>query len=121
MSDTDYPSVSVMNIASHQAVVEAGGRDQIARWRGNIWIEGLPAWQEFDWIGKHIQLGDALLEVVEPIIRCRHTEANTETGARDCNTLAILRDAFGHTNFGVYAKVIKGGAIEPGLPVEVIE
>jgi Uncharacterized Fe-S protein len=109
MTDTAFPSVSIMNMASHKAVVDAGGADQIDRWRGNIWLEGLPAWEECSWVGQRLRIGAAEFEVVEPIGRCRATEANTLTGRRDTNTLAILRDQFGHTDFGMYARVIRAG------------
>jgi uncharacterized protein YcbX len=52
--------------------------------------------------------------VVEPIGRCRATEANPETGRRDAPTLAALEDGWGHTRFGVYAMVRKGGLVAVG-------
>jgi hypothetical protein len=51
---------------------------------------------------------------VEPIGRCRATEANPDTGRRDANTLAALEDGWGHTQFGVYAMVRKGGRVAVG-------
>jgi GTP-binding protein len=51
---------------------------------------------------------------VEPIGRCRATEANPDTGRRDANTLAALEDGWGHTRFGVYAMVRKGGRVAVG-------
>jgi hypothetical protein len=51
---------------------------------------------------------------VEPIGRCRATEANPSTGRRDAPTLAALEDGWGHTRFGVYAMVRKGGLVAVG-------
>ena len=112
MTDTDYPSVSLMNRASHEAVARAMGRDlEPERWRGNFWLEGLAPWAEFDLVGRELRLGGAVLRVVEPIRRCLHTAANPVTGARDADTLGTLTGQFGHQDFGVYAEVIEDGAV----------
>ena len=37
--------------------------------------------------------------------------ANPHTGKRDADTLAALRDGWNHQDFGVYARVIKGGKV----------
>jgi hypothetical protein len=121
MTDTDYPSVSIMTMASHRAVEDQIGHPlETVRWRGNIWLEGTKAWQETEWLGKSLRIGDAILELVEPIKRCKHTMANPQTGMRDADTLAALRDGWGHQNFGVYAKVIQSGRIALNDKVEVI-
>ncbi|MFT7107020.1 MAG: hypothetical protein ACJAVT_001542 [Yoonia sp.] len=121
MTDTDYPSVSVMTMSSHQAVEDQIGDPlETARWRGNIWLDGAAAWQEMDWLGKTLRIGDAMLELIEPIKRCKHTMANPQTGARDADTLAALHGGWGHQHFGVYAKVIQNGRITLNEKVEVI-
>jgi uncharacterized protein YcbX len=112
MTDTDYPSISIMTHASHNAVAEQLGQPlEVERWRGNIWLNGAEPWQELDWLGKDVQIGETVLHVVEPIERCKHTMANPRTGERDMDTLAALRDGWDHQDFGVYAKVMKGGKI----------
>jgi len=112
MTDTDYSSVSIMTQASHNAVSQKLGRPlEIERWRGNIWLDDSGPWEELEWLGKEIQIGEAILHVVEPIRRCKHTMANPRTGKRDADTLGVLRDGWNHQDFGVYAKVIKGGKI----------
>jgi uncharacterized protein YcbX len=89
------------------------------RWRGNFWIEGLEPFAEADLPGRRIRLGAALLEVVEPIERCLATTANPETGVRDADTLAGLRDLVANQNFGVYARVIEGGTVRTGDVLQV--
>ena len=121
MTDTDYPSVSIMTQASHNAVSQKLGRPlETERWRGNIWLNGVGPWEEMEWPGKDIQIGDAVLHVVEPIQRCKHTMANPRTGKRDADTLGALRDGWDHQYFGVYAKVIKGGNIALNNTAKVI-
>jgi len=121
MTDTDYPSISIMTYASHRAVADKMGQPlELERWRGNIWLDGTQAWEELDWVGKDIQIGDAILNVIEPIERCKHTMANPRTGDRDADTLAALRDGWNHQDFGIYAKVIKGGKIAVNDTAKVV-
>lgn len=121
MTDTDFPSISLINLASHRALGERLGRDlSPLRWRGNLLIDGLEPWSEFDLVGKTLRLGAAELEVVEPITRCRMTEANPETGLRDVETLATLRENYGHQDCGIYLRVISGGTIQDGDKLEVL-
>ena len=119
--DSDFQSVSIMAKASLRAVSQAAGRDMAkARFRGNVWIDGTDVWEEFEWPGKRVQIGEAVLEVVEPITRCQATLANPETGQRDTNTLAILMDRFGHQEFGVNARVLKAGRLASGDVLRVL-
>lgn len=111
-TDTAFPSVSVMNMASHKSVEgRLGSKLETERWRGNIWLEGFAPWEEFDWIGKHLQIGTAILEVKERILRCKHTMASPKSGQRDTDTLALLNEGWGHQDFGVYAEVVQSGRV----------
>ena len=119
LTDVPDPWLSVHNFATHRAVEQRVGRPlSIHRWRGNLWIEGLAPWQEFEWIGREIKVGAATLLVEQRITRCKATMANPETGRRDADTLAALR-SWDHQDFGVYARVIDGGEIAQGATVSV--
>lgn len=112
MTDTDYPTLSIMNIASHQSVADRLGHPlEQERWRGNIWLDGLEAWEEFDWIGKDVTIGDAVINIRDRIERCNHTKANPRTGQRDVDTLTTLETGWGHTDFGIYGVVTKAGRV----------
>lgn len=112
MADVPFASVSLMNHSSRRALSQRAGQDLDARrFRGNLWVDGLAPWEEFDLLGKHIQLGSAEFKLLEPITRCRATEANPDTGQRDVNTLRVLETGWGHTDFGVNAVVTKPGMI----------
>lgn len=115
MSDAPFASVAVLNLASLRALSQKLGKDlDPRRFRGNLWLDGLAPWEEFDLVGKRLRIGAAELEVVEPITRCRATEANPDSGKRDANTLEALQDGWGHTDFGVYAMVRKAGRVAIG-------
>ncbi|WP_284264834.1 MOSC domain-containing protein [Roseicyclus amphidinii] len=115
MSDANFASVSVLNLASLRALGQKLGRDlDPRRFRGNLWLDGLAPWEEVDLVGKRLRIGAAELDVIEPITRCRATEANPDTGRRDAATLAALEEALGHTDFGVYTMVRRAGRVATG-------
>ncbi len=119
MTDTDYPSISINSRASLRALGDAAGADlSPLRFRANIWIDDLEPWEEFNWVGKDISIGDTRLHIEERIMRCKATMSNPDTGQQDVDTLKTLRTHWGHTDFGVYARVVQGGTIRPGdIPV----
>lgn len=121
MTDSTFASISIHTTASHRALEELLGETlSKERWRGNIWLDGFDAWEEFDWIGKTLRLGTAELLVKERITRCLATTANPDTGLRDVDTLGTLKQNFGHQDFGVYAVVTKPGDIRLGDTAEVL-
>ena len=112
MTDSDYPTVSILNLSSLADLSARMGMDlSVHRWRGNFWIDGTEPWAEFGWIGHRLAIGGAVLEVTERIGRCRATCVNPASGVVEGETLAALTTAFGHTDFGVFAKVIQGGMV----------
>lgn len=112
MTDVPFPSVAILNIASLRALGQRLGQElDQRRFRGNIWLDGLAPWEEFDLVGREITIGTARLKIEERITRCRATEANPDTGTRDAATLQMLQQGWGHQDFGVYARVIAAGDV----------
>ncbi len=115
MTDTPFPSISILNAASHRAVAQRLGREiSPGRWRGNLLLEGFAPWEEFEWIGRRLRIGDAVLRIEERIGRCQATSASIRTGRREADMLRLLSESWGHTDFGVYAVVEEGGRIALG-------
>ncbi|MBP5856400.1 MOSC domain-containing protein [Marivibrio halodurans] len=114
-TDVPDPWVSLINLASVRDI-ERVARAPVdpLRFRGNFYIDGAPAWTESGWVGKVIEIGEAALEVVEPIERCAATNVDPATGAVDMNLPLTLRKGFGHIECGVYARVVRGGRIAKG-------
>ena len=115
MTDSDFPSISVLGAASLRALGQKVGRPlAMERFRGNLWVEGLGPWEEFEWVGREIRAGAAVLRVRERITRCAATTVDPATGVADADTLGALEDGWGHRDFGVYAEVVEGGAVAVG-------
>lgn len=120
MTDTDYPSISIGNLATNTAVSERAGTPlDISRWRINLWLDDVPAWEEFNWVGKSLAIGGTKIRITAPITRCLATAANPSTGKRDVDTLGTL-DSWGHQDFGVYGVVTETGQITCGDPVTLL-
>ncbi|EEX14920.1 mosc domain protein [Citreicella sp. SE45] len=118
MGDNGAPEVSILSLASLRDLSERIGKPlEIERFRGNLVLDDLAPWQEFDWCGTTLRIGSALLEVTGRIERCRATEANPVTGERDAEPVRALYGAFRHRDFGVYARVVQTGMIAVGNEV----
>ncbi len=114
-SDVAKKVVSIINLASVAGLENAiGAPINPLRFRGNLQVEGWPAWREFDLVGGQIAVGSARLKVVKRIERCAATEVDPDTGIRDLHVVKTLMTAFGHTDCGVYAEVIKAGDVADG-------
>ncbi len=115
MTDTDYASISLINLASNDDLGAAMQTDiSPQRWRGNIHFDSVPAWEELNWTGKTLTIGTAQLRVEESIVRCLATTANPATGVRDLETLGALAQHHDHQHFGIYAVVTRSGDIAVG-------
>lgn len=84
------------------------------RFRMNVEVEGWPAWQELDHVGREIQLGDVRLKVLLRTRRCAATEVNPSTAERDLPVPRLLRTQQGHMDMGVYAQVVAPGTMRVG-------
>jgi uncharacterized protein YcbX len=114
-SDVAAKVVSIINLASLAAIETAVGAPvNPLRFRANLYVEGWPAWHEFDRVGREIAIGNARLKVTERIGRCAATNVDPDTGIRDLAIPATLIRIFDHADCGVYAQVIAGGEIKPG-------
>ncbi len=107
--------ISIINPASVAALAQAAGRPlDVGRFRGNVLLDGQPAWAELGWVGRRLRLGAAEIEVIRPIDRCRATSVDPATGRIDINLPALLNRHVGHGFCGVYARVVRGGRVMPG-------
>ena len=119
-SDVAAKVVSIINLASVAAIETiVGAPVNPLRFRGNLYVEGWPAWQEFEMLGAEIAIGDARLKVTKRIMRCAATEVDPDTGIRDLDIPDTLLRTFDHADCGVYAQVIAGGEIAAGNSIVI--
>jgi hypothetical protein len=114
---SDHPSavVSIINLASVKDLERVTGKPiNPARFRGNIYLEGLDPWAEFDWLGREIAISGARLEITQRIDRCAATNVDPETAERDLNIPKDLQRGFGNVGLGVYGCVTAAGRVATG-------
>jgi uncharacterized protein YcbX len=115
-SDVAKKVISIINLASVAELENAAGAPvHPLRFRGNVYVQGWPAWREFDLLNSEIAIGpSARLKVVKRIVRCAATEVDPDTGIRDLAVPRTLMTTYGHADCGVYAEVIADGPIAVG-------
>jgi GntR family transcriptional regulator/MocR family aminotransferase len=112
--------LSLINLATVRSLEERWGYaiDPL-RFRANFYIDGGRPWEEFDWVGGDITLGDAAFRVDRRNGRCGATNVNPATGQRDLDLPGSLRATFGHKDLGIYLVVRDGGKVVVGDTVTV--
>ena len=114
-SDVAAKVVSIINLASVAAIeTMVGAPVNPLRFRGNLYVEGWPAWHEFSLMGREIAIGTARLQVTKRIMRCAATNVDPDSGIRDLTIPATLLRTHDHADCGIYARVIAGGEIAAG-------
>lgn len=115
LSDHDSPVISIINLASLKDMTRVlGSAPDARRFRGNFIVDGLDPWAEFGLCGKRLKIGEALLEITEPIDRCGATNVDPDTAERDLNIPKALQRGYGHIDCGVFARVLEGGTVQQG-------
>ena len=120
-SDVAAKVVHIVNLASVRELERKVGRpvDPI-RFRPNIVIDGLPAWDELRLVGTRMRIGAIDLDVMKRTERCPATNVDPSTGARDMGLPAELQRTWGHADFGIYARIASDGELAVGDAVDAM-
>jgi len=114
-SDVARKVVSIINLASVRAIEDmVSAPVHPLRFRANLYVEGWPAWSEFDLLERTLAIGEARLKVVKRIVRCAAVNVDPDTAERDLAIPQALQRRLGHGDCGIYAEVIEGGSIAVG-------
>jgi uncharacterized protein len=117
-SDVARKVVSIINLASVRAIENMVEHPvHPLRFRANLYVEGWPAWHEFDLVDRMIAIGETRLKVVKRITRCAAINVDPDTASRDLAIPQALMRRLGHNECGIYAEVIAGGTIAVGDPI----
>jgi uncharacterized protein YcbX len=113
-----HPSGSIIHIVSADTVAALSQATGIvldpSRFRPNLVLGGVPAWSEFEWVGKCVQVGGATLEVLQRTVRCDAINidaAHGNTAGIDLPALMALHFPEHGPYLGVYARVVTGGTV----------
>lgn len=121
-TDSRSGYVSFINLASVRAVGDMLGRPvDPLRFRGNVMVEGLEPWAEFDLVGTELAAPSGLrLRVTKRIQRCAATNVDPVTAERDMDIPRTLMQRLGHPDCGIYAEVLASGELTPGDLIEAL-
>ena len=123
--DEEPGRVTLHGRGSLQALEAALGEDvSELRFRSNIAVDGLNAWEEQSWVGRRIRIGTVEFEVVKPKTRCLATHANPITGERDLPILTTLVQKMGQENPTFAVAMLpsgRGGQIHVGGQLTLID
>lgn len=118
-ADVSRPVWSVINPSTVQAIADATGTAfSMARYRGNVWLDHLAAFEELSWVGRTVMCGSVQCRVVEPIVRCKATEVNW-LGSRDLGFLDRLEQISPDLVCGVYLETLSPGRLSVGDPISI--
>jgi uncharacterized protein YcbX len=110
--DNEAGQITLHSRESLAAVAAAAGDPALSevRFRSNIAIEGVKAWQEHYWFGRRLRIGKVEFDVVKHKTRCLATHANPRTGERDLPLMTMLVKAFGQKEPTFAVGMVTGGA-----------
>ncbi len=112
-SDVKQKCLSILNLNSvRQFEQDTGLKIDPVRFRCNLLIDGLPAFEELNWLDKSLTIGSAKLKVFKKITRCPAVDVNPTTAIRDTNLNQHLKSNYDHMFMGVYAMVEQAGDIK---------
>ena len=124
--DRSRGPVSMLSEASLEELRRQAGREERVdprRFRMLIGVGGVGAHEEDEWIGRRVQVGEAVVLLREQVARCAITTQNPETGAPDFDTLREIKAYRGLRDrklidFGVYGEVAEPGRVRLGDTIE---
>jgi uncharacterized protein len=107
---TLHGRASLAALAAHMAAPDLNE----VRFRSNIAVEGIDAWEEQQWLGRRLHIGAVEFEAVIPKTRCLATHANPHTGERDLPVMQELMKAFpgqARPTFAIGLQTTSGGGV----------
>lgn len=122
-TDSRSGFVSIINLASVADLAQRiGAAVDPLRFRGNVMVEGLAPWAEFELApGQEIASSSGLrLQVIKRIERCAATNVDPRTGFRDLQIPKALMTAYGHFDCGIYCRVTASGSLSEGDSLEML-
>lgn len=123
-SDSPEPGLTLVNLASLRLVKRMIGESlDPQRFRANLYVDGVNAWEEMDLPGQVISVGGQDFEVLGTVARDSAINVcppgNPEAGRTTLNLCRVLDSCLGQQVFGVRLRPLTGGLLqtdEPAVP-----
>lgn len=134
----DLRTLHLINAETVRSLALAAGVPiSSARFRPNLLVEGVPAWSEFDWIGKEICVGPrAQFRVLARTVRCKGVALSSEVDNKsdshagshhaadaggELDIISLLTQHFPQHGpyLGVYVQCTRAGLISVGDSVQL--
>ena len=117
-SESVSNTISLINLNSIKDFeLKINQKIEFERFRGNIYINGLKAWKERQWLGKTITINGTQFKVLRHIPRCSATNLRINSDEQDINLPLTLRRNYNHIDMGVYLLPLEDGEIFEGNEV----
>jgi len=108
-------SISLLNIKSIEDFQsKINQKIETQRFRGNLIIEGIQAWEERNWIGKIIKINNISFKVEKNIPRCVAINLKPNSDDNSLNLLQSLKKTYNHFDMGIYLTALDDGLINIG-------
>ncbi len=121
-SDVPDKAVHLVNLATLREIETlSGARLDPLRFRANIYIDGAPAWSEFDWIEQKISCGDVQMQAYKKTRRCAAIDVDPTSALRNTRLAPLLMQTYGHCDVGIYLTVKKGGRLRLNDTLNIVE
>ena len=107
-----YNSISLINKNSiNDFEKKISTKIEFERFRANIYMNGLQAWEERKWIGKIIEINNIKFEVTDEIPRCSATNLQPNSDIVTINLPRQLKKLYDHINMGIFLIPQNNGTI----------
>ena len=108
-------TISLINLNSIKDFSNKINKDvEFERFRGNIYVKNLYAFEERKWINKVISINKIQFKVLKNIPRCSATNLKINSSETDINLPNMLRKIYGNIDMGIYLAPLENGQVKVG-------
>ena len=113
-------SISLINTKSIEDFKNKINQEiEAQRFRGNIFVDGIEAWEERNWIGKIIKINDISFKVEKNIPRCVAINLKPNSDDNSLNLLQLLKKTYNHFDMGIYLTALNNGELNIGDNISI--
>ena len=106
-------TISLINLNSINDLEKKISKNvELERFRGNIYINGLDAWEERNWINKTLEINNIKFKVIKEIPRCSATNIKPNSSKYNLSVPLLLKQFYNHINLGIYILPLNNGNIK---------